>query len=73
MKRGVKTFQFPGDERLANKFLNTEGIVVTINERHFAQKTGVIILYLEYEDYRDNEDDDYDEDIEDEGEFYDGP
>lgn len=52
MTKGIKTFVLPGQERQATKFMNTPEVYITVNERHTMTKEGVIILYLEYEDYR---------------------
>lgn len=55
MRIGIKTFWLPGQDRMASQFMNTPGIVVTINERYPCPKEGTILLHLQYEDYRSEE------------------
>ena len=55
MKRGLKTFMLPMQDKQATEFINDPGIVVTLQERYFAAKDGYILLHLQFEDYREKE------------------
>jgi len=51
MKRGIKTFILPMQDKEASIFMNNKDIVVTLKERHFAPKEGLLYLYIEYDDF----------------------
>lgn len=51
MKRGIRVFTLPGDEMQVNNILNNPNISVIDKEKIPCPKEGVILLYLEYEDY----------------------
>ena len=55
MKRGLKTFMLPMQDKQATEFINDPSIVVTLQERYFAAKDGYILLHLQFEDYREKE------------------
>lgn len=55
MTKGIKTFILPGQELQATEFINQNGVFITVNERHMMPKDGIIILYLEYENYNTDE------------------
>jgi hypothetical protein len=52
MKFGVKAFTLPGQESQLQLLLNDPLIVVTTNERYFCSKEGYLIVYVVFEDYR---------------------
>lgn len=52
MKKGVKVFTLPGEEMEATDFMNQDLVDIVYKERVACPKEGIILLYLEYEDYR---------------------
>jgi hypothetical protein len=52
MKIGIKTFILPGQEKAMELVMNDPDLVVTICERNFAAKEGVLIVFVQYEDNR---------------------
>ena len=55
MRIGVATFILPGQEKKAEALFNDPLITITINERNPMPKEGIILLYIQYEDYRERE------------------
>lgn len=52
MKIGIATFNLPGQEKKAMDLINNPDIEVTISERYLLPKEGYLILYIQYEDNR---------------------
>lgn len=52
MKFGVRTFILPGQEKQLEALLNEPLITVTTNKEFFSSKDGLLIVYVQFEDYR---------------------
>jgi len=52
MKKGVKVFTLPGEERLVNELLNEDLVDIMEEERIACPKEGIILYFVKYEDNR---------------------
>jgi hypothetical protein len=52
MKRRVRVFTLPGEEYEVDKVLNEDLITIIDELKVPCPKEGIILLYLKYEDYR---------------------
>lgn len=52
MKKGVRVFTLPGEERLLSEILNDDMIDVTNKIITPCPKEGIILYLIEYEDHR---------------------
>lgn len=51
MKKGVRTYTLPGQEIEAETLMNNDLIEITTKTAFACPKEGIILLYLEFDDY----------------------
>ena len=55
MKKGVKVFILPGQEHQVETLMNDKDIVIVDETKVPCPKEAVILLYIKYESYKDEE------------------